>query len=588
MNQEQELLQRLAEPELENYGNGIFKDIGLNCFSSLGQIKLSNITSGYPDEEHIEFDYIIPNDKVCLIGEITARTDVGKVKNKYDKFVKSINILKNISFSERFWMKLGIQEKDIRYFREVESIKAFFITTRKEKFDVNLSFVPDTVVFYSSDFLKVIEYSKAIGRWTKNYFLRNFNISNSTNCGIAIYKNDNCLIISKNKKISSGREMPLANLYTFVISPYHLLDIAHVYRKDELPSLQGNTYNYQRLLNGDKLKTIRKNLLNEPDFMFPSDILIILSKECTYNKDGTDAGYLYIPKKYGSISMIDGQHRLFSYADETVKSTMQDDCQIKVTAIDFKTSDPELINQLSAKIFIEINTNQTRVELSHLDQIAYDLGRDDPKVIATKILVTINSRAKFKAFFYVSSNETNKGIVEAGLIIDAVKKITNLAKIKQLESARLGKNKIKKSGYENLLDCDILELCQKDTLVEKGTIAIERYFSEVFSIFRYDKPTEKIAIKSSFIYSKFWAGFVDLLSIFIEEGLNWSQVRDELNKIKSNIVQLRELNISQMDKYTEPLFSAIDPRIPNATSSPKKTCTFLNENRKKPLSVQNL
>lgn len=125
-------------------------------------------------------------------------------------------------------------------------------------------------------------------------------------------------------------------------------------------------------------------------------------------------------------------------------------------------------------------------------------------------------------------------------------------------------------------------------LVEKGTIALERYFNEVFSIFRYDKPTNRKEIKSSFAYSKFWAGFVDLLSIFIEEGLNWNQVRDELTKIKSNVMQLREVDISQSDKFTDPLFFAKDPKIPDASSSPKKTCTFLNKNRQKPMSVQNL
>jgi DGQHR domain-containing protein len=587
MNQEQELLQELEGTPLENYGDVIFKSIGLTCFSSLGQIKLSSITSGYPNDEHIEFDYIIPNDKVCLIGEITARDNEGKIKNKYDKFVKHINILKNIQFSDEFWIKLGVQKEDIRHFREIKVIKAFFITTKKEKFDVSLSYIPDMAIFYSSDFLKLIEYSKTIGKWTKNYFLKHFNVSSHTNQSITIYEKDCSLIISKNKKIS-GKDIPLSNLYTFTISPYRLLDIAHVHRKDELPSLQDNTYNYQRLLNSDKLKIIRRNLLNDPDFMFPSDILVILSKECTYTKDGTDNSYLLIPEKYGSISIIDGQHRLFSYADETVKSIMQDTGQIKVTAIDFITSDTDLINQSSAKIFIEINTNQTRVEISHLDQIAYELGSDDPKVIATKIIVTINSRDNFRAFFDINSDKTSQGIVEAGIIIDAVKKITNLAKIKQLENPRVEKTKLKKFGYENLFDCNILDLSQKHTLVEKGAIVFERYFNEIFSIFRYDKPTGKKEIKSSFAYSKFWAGFVDLLSIFIEEGLNWNQVRDELKDIKSNVMELREVDILQIDKSTDPLFVAKDPKIPDASSSPKKTCTFLNKNRQKPVSIQNL
>ena len=259
-----------------------------------------------------------------------------------------------------------------------------------------------------------------------------FNIDNTTHHAITIYEKDNLLIINKSKKIS-GKNIPLSDLYTFTISPYSLLDIAHVYRKDELHSLQDDIYNYQRLLNSEKLKAIRTNVLTNPDFMFPSNILAILSEECRYTKDGRDNGYLHIPKKYGSISVIDGQHRLFSYADEDIKSIMQDDCQIKVTAIDFKTSDKKLINQFSAEIFIEINTNQTRIEISHLDQIAYELGSNDPKVIATKILVIINNRPNFKSFFDISSDSLKKGIVEAITIIGAIKKITNIATIKMLE-----------------------------------------------------------------------------------------------------------------------------------------------------------
>ncbi|PSB09017.1 DGQHR domain-containing protein [Pleurocapsa sp. CCALA 161] len=587
MNLDQESLQKLEGKELEEYGNKIFNNIGLTCFSSLGQIRLSTIASGYAENEHIEFDYIIPNNKICLIGEITARDDKEKIKKKYDKFIKQINIIKNIEFSEAFWIKLGIQQKDIRPFREIDSIKAFFITTKKEKCDVSLSEIKDIAVFYKSDFLKVIEYSETIGRWTQNYFLSNFNVNSFTNNAIAISEKNNSLLISKNKKISS-KDIPLSDLYTFTISPYDLLEIAHVHRKDELPSMQDNTYNYQRLLNSDKLKTIRKNLLNDPDFMFPSNILVVLSKECKYTKDGTENYYLHIPKKYGSISITDGQHRLFSYADESIKSIIQNDCKIQVTAINFKVSDEKLIGKYSAKIFVEVNINQTRVEISHLDQIAYELGSDDPKVIATKIIVTMNSRKKFSSFFDINSDKINKGIVDAGTIIDAIKKITSLAKIKKLENARTEKTKLKRAGYEKLFDCNILALSQKEILVEKGTTTFERYFNEIFYTFENDKLKDKKEIKSSFVYSKFWAGFVDLLSIFIEEGLDWNQVKDELNKIKANVIKLREIDTFQIDKSTEPLFYSKDAKIPDASSSPKKTCTFLEQNRKNPVSIQDI
>ncbi|MEM7717480.1 MAG: DGQHR domain-containing protein, partial [Cyanobacteria bacterium P01_A01_bin.68] len=461
-------------------------------------------------------------------------------------------------------------------------IKAFYITIKQEKYNLTLSSILDIVIIHKADFLRIIEYSKTIGKWAKNYFLHNFNIEHSSNTAITIYQKDNLLIRNRNKKVS-GKDSTLADLYTFTISPYKLLNIAHVYRKDELPSLQTNNYNYQRLLNSEKLQEIRKNVLIDSDFMFPSNILVILSKECGYFKDRMNESYLHIPDKYGSISIVDGQHRLFSYADDKVESIMQNNCQIKVTAIDFDTSDEKLISQLSARVFVEINANQTKVEISHLDQIAYALGSEDPKVIATRIIVGINARAKYRSFFDVNSDKIDKGLIEAGTIIDAIKKITNISKIKKLENARSNKTKLKKNGYKYLFDCQISDLCDKDRLIDKGVITIERYFNEVFSVFYQDKIDSNTISESSFQYSKFWAGLINLLYVFIEDGLSWNQIKKEFEAIKCNLMKLQKI-----EEYNQPLFDSQNPHIPDAKYSPTKVCKFLNENRSKAHPIQNI
>jgi DGQHR domain-containing protein len=566
-------------PELEEIGAKIFKTIGLNCFAHLKQAQLNDITSGYSENEHLEFDYLIPENKVCLIGEITGGDDEGKIKQKYYKFLKKINIIKNIEFSEKLWEKLGITQENIKYFREINSIRGFFITTTKEKCDVTLSKVSEMAVFYKSDFSRIEEYSQRIGTWAKNYFCNNFCIDTTNDESLTIYERDNMLIRSTFKKITSKYTL-LSDLYTFTISPYKLLDITHVYRLDELPSLQDSPYNYQRPLDYDKLKKIRENLLTDLDFMFPSNILVILSEECNYSKDGQGKNYLYIPKKYGSISVIDGQHRLFSYADEKVQDSVKDNSRIMVTAVKPKTYDQEIIRIFSANIFIEINSNQTRVEITHLDKIAYELGNEEPKVIATKIIATLNTRQNFSNFFNINSNQ---GIVEAGIIIEAIKKITNLPNIKKLENPRIDKTKNKKAGYETLFNATISELFEREALVEKGTILFERYFNEIFSVFKKDKPSGKNEPQTSFLLSKFWGGWVNLLIIFIEEGLDWSSVQNELNKIKDNVRELR-----QVDNDNTLFFKLDDPKIPDSSHSPTKVSKFLNENRQKATSIQDI
>ena len=73
MNKEPKELQNLKDRELEEYGAKIFQNIGLTCCHGLGQVRLNDIVTGYQDNEHLEFDYIIPYNNVCFIGEITAR-----------------------------------------------------------------------------------------------------------------------------------------------------------------------------------------------------------------------------------------------------------------------------------------------------------------------------------------------------------------------------------------------------------------------------------------------------------------------------------------------------------------------------------
>lgn len=132
MDRELKLLQKLEGTELEKYGAEIFQNIGLICCYDLSQVRLSDITTGFSESEHIEFDYIIPHNKICLIGEITARENKKEIKKKYDKFVKQVNIIKKINFSEDLWIKLGVKQENIKLFREIEEIKVFLLLQKKK------------------------------------------------------------------------------------------------------------------------------------------------------------------------------------------------------------------------------------------------------------------------------------------------------------------------------------------------------------------------------------------------------------------------------------------------------------------------
>jgi hypothetical protein len=51
---------------------------------------------------------------------------------------------------------------------------------------------------------------------------------------------------------------------------------------------------------------MRENLLTDLDFIYPNSVLAVLLTDWQYSEAGNE---LTVKKKYGAISIIDGQHR---------------------------------------------------------------------------------------------------------------------------------------------------------------------------------------------------------------------------------------------------------------------------------------
>lgn len=89
-------LQRKKGNELEAIGSDIFKKIGLKCINitdkNKRQIPIKQIKPDYTgtSDNNIEIDYFIPENKVCLIGEITGRNSEKDIREKYNKFIQAV------------------------------------------------------------------------------------------------------------------------------------------------------------------------------------------------------------------------------------------------------------------------------------------------------------------------------------------------------------------------------------------------------------------------------------------------------------------------------------------------------------------
>lgn len=578
------MIDELSGHELEDYGHQVFARMQIPCFHKLNQTRLQDMApSGpYTPDEHLELDYLIPQGEVCLIGEITARSGPSEVKDKYARFRKHYNIVDNLTLGEDIWRLLGVPDDALNKFRRVSQLRGFFLSTKLQEFDLNLAQVPYIALFYKSGCKLLDEYSQSIGSYAKPHFFHHFDITETaTRRMLMVQQDTHGLIQTPDKKIASG-DIGLADLYTFEASPYELLPIAEVYRRDRLPSLVSTSESeYQRPLMPKKLAAIRQNLLTDPDFVFPNSILAVLSNECQYDDSSKT---LTIPEKYGAISVIDGQHRLFSYADVGVKGRVGETSRIMVTAIHFRDAEEAAIHKYSARTFVEINTNQTPVRPSHLDAIAYEiLGETNPRALAAQVLMRANRRRGSKLYGIFDTDQSGLGFVSTGTVLTALKAITNIKRVGDLQNAQKGARLKEKRGYENLFGVTIGELVDPDTLIYRGVTCIEQYFNRVGGVFSLDWSTRDDKKGSSLEYAKMIAAFIKLLRTFILEGLDWVAVQTELEKIKTNLLEVRAMN-----NYTKMLFDPTNPDVPDSQPSATDDYRFLQRNRSAPTQIKHV
>jgi len=174
-------------------------------------------------------------------------------------------------------------------------------------------------------------------------------------------------ILFKNQLISKDRiEVPAVEgfmgnekYYMFSLEPHLLLKMGFVLHRTKANESEMPTY--QRLLVPSRLKGITK-FINSGGY-FPNSIIVNFTKEkhkVEFQSSGkvggsrSRAGILKIPNAYAIAYIIDGQHRLYGYANSEYKKSNT----IPVVAFVNLTS----VKQL--EIFMDINQNQKAVSPS--------------------------------------------------------------------------------------------------------------------------------------------------------------------------------------------------------------------------------
>lgn len=558
---------------LEEKGKEVLSNLGLHVNYDLNDARLLDIDpdGSHESGQHLEVDYLIPTDNFVLVGEITGRSSSkSDVKEKFRSFKNHFNTIKNCEFDTDFWLSLGVPEEDIHHYVGRKELRGFFITNQYTEYSLAIPDVPNIVSLYKNNWETLISYSNTVGSYAKRHFLEKLEIS--ADSGVKkdlVFTRGNSLSAQRYRSISSNVGS-FAHLYRFDVSPYEILPITKVARRDNLPSLHDDKDDeYQRPLREEKINSIRNILRNNKNFLFPNNILCVLSSDCHYSEE---SHHLTVPYEYGSITVVDGQHRLYSYADEQIESLLTNPL-IPVAAIEFETEDRHEISSYSAYIFLEINANQTKIEPKYLDSISYDiLGDTDSKSLAAKILKEVNEMEDDCLYGLFDIYRSGQGFFEIGTIRNKLSQITNLDKVDSLTNAERGARFQRRSGYENLFDEEIDSLSEAEVMVEKGQILIRRFFKNFKKRFRLDWPDREIdqtKQKTTLSLAKSFAGLIRLIQYFLEEGSDWSDIDESLDSLKKNLMTLRS-----MDEYSESESPILDKGISSIPDSGDTTMDF--------------
>ena len=168
---------------------------------------------------------------------------------------------------------------------------------------------------------------------------------------------------------ASKTEMePGIPVYHFFANSGDLLPLCNVPRR--MPANGGDLAQaYQRILDGSKVKKIKKYLSSSNSF-FPNSIVLAAEEDLSWRKtegdDVTEIGKLSMASEYGSLFVIDGQHRLFgTEASDSGKP-------VSVCVVENMTKPAQ------ASLFKSINQEQRKVSGDLLWDLYGEFGSLEP------------------------------------------------------------------------------------------------------------------------------------------------------------------------------------------------------------------
>ena len=159
--------------------------------------------------------------------------------------------------------------------------------------------------------------------------------------------------------------------YCMTLTPEHLLKIAYVHQRSASSTFIDISETYQRVLDSRRVQEIRRYI--EEGGFFPNSVIINFTRPLWKEErigslrqlsevDFTEPVMVTLPPYFGSAWIIDGQHRIYGYADSELKGSET------VPVVAFVEESPEA----QARIFLDINEKQKAIR----SDLRWDLYED--------------------------------------------------------------------------------------------------------------------------------------------------------------------------------------------------------------------
>jgi DGQHR domain-containing protein len=267
--------------------------------------------------------------------------------------------------------------------------------------------------------------------------------------------------------------------YCFVTKPRDLLKISFVNHRT-LNDPEGAP-TYQRLVSKTRIRDIAK-FIRDGGY-FPTNLLVNFTRTVRFDQSSKDEatgvafGSLYLPDRYRSAWIIDGQHRLYGFSPVEDKFLDQN---IIVVAFELMNTAEE------AQLFVTINHEQKSVPKHLLEDLEGELkwGSDVPServgAIASRLINVLNSDVGLPFYNRVTQQgiaSTNRTCLTIPAIKDAVRRSGLLGR------AAVNNTIVEPGPFSGSTDIDTLE---------RARAALNAYFEQIrtANVAQWDKGRE--------------------------------------------------------------------------------------------------